>query len=110
MAVLTSLESMAERLPCRFPRIVAAGSRAALKQIEGDLDAVRLLLEQAIDEARDLSRTLSAANAELQRLYSEQAASARTAIRLAQTQQQVSALRDADRIRRELLQNVASYP
>jgi tetratricopeptide (TPR) repeat protein len=51
MAVLTSLESMAERLPCRFPRIVAVGSRAALKQIEGDLDAVRLLLEQAIELA-----------------------------------------------------------
>ena len=44
---------------------------------------------------------------ELERLYREQAAAARTAVRLAQTQQQVSALRDADRVRRELLQNVS---
>ncbi|TMC31858.1 MAG: hypothetical protein E6J32_02085 [Chloroflexi bacterium] len=51
MAVLTSLESMSERLPCRFPRIVVAGSRAALKQLEGDLEAVRRLLEEAIDLA-----------------------------------------------------------
>jgi two-component system, OmpR family, sensor histidine kinase KdpD len=58
-------------------------------------------------EARALSRTLAAANNELERLYREQAASARTAVRLAQTQQQVSALRDADRVRRELLQNVS---
>jgi len=38
-------------LPCRFPRIVVAGSRAALKQLEGDLEAVRRLLEEAIDLA-----------------------------------------------------------
>jgi K+-sensing histidine kinase KdpD len=58
-------------------------------------------------EARALSRTLSEANVELERLYRDQAAAARTAVRLAQIQQQVSALRDADRIRRELLQNVS---
>ncbi len=57
--------------------------------------------------ARALSRTLSEANIELERLYREQAAAARTAVRLAQTQQQVAALRDADRVRRELLQNVS---
>ncbi len=57
--------------------------------------------------ARALSRTLAEANVELERLYREQAAAARTAVRLAQTQQQVAALRDADRIRRELLQNVS---
>jgi K+-sensing histidine kinase KdpD len=57
--------------------------------------------------ARALSRTLSEANAELERLYREQASAARTAVRLAQTQQQVSALREADRVRRELLQNVS---
>jgi K+-sensing histidine kinase KdpD len=57
--------------------------------------------------SRALSRTLSGANVELERLYREQAAAARTAVRLAQVQQQVSALRDADRIRRELLQNVS---
>jgi K+-sensing histidine kinase KdpD len=58
-------------------------------------------------EARALSRTLRQANIELERLYREQAAAAKTAVRLAQIQQQVSALRDADRIRRELLQNVS---
>jgi K+-sensing histidine kinase KdpD len=58
-------------------------------------------------DARALSRTLSEANVELERLYREQAAAARTAVRLAQTQQQVSALREADRVRRELLQNVS---
>src|ERR1700686_2774968 len=57
--------------------------------------------------ARTLSRNLSEANAELERLYREQASAARTAVRLAQTQQQVSALREADRVRRELLQNVS---
>ena len=51
VAILTSLESTAQRLPCRFPRIVAAGGRAALKQIEGDLEAVKRLLEEAIDLA-----------------------------------------------------------
>jgi K+-sensing histidine kinase KdpD len=58
-------------------------------------------------DARALSRTLSDANIELERLYREQASAARTAVRLAQTQQQVSALREADRVRRELLQNVS---
>lgn len=58
-------------------------------------------------DARLLSTTLRQANVELERLYTEQAAAARTAVRLAQTQQQVSALRDADRVRRELLQNVS---
>src|SRR5439155_691656 len=47
-AIVTSLESMGERLPCRFPRIVALGSRAALKQIDGDLEAVHGLLGEAI--------------------------------------------------------------
>jgi DNA-binding CsgD family transcriptional regulator len=45
-AVLESLESMAERLPCRFPRVVALGSRAAL--IQDDAAASRRLLDDAI--------------------------------------------------------------
>jgi DNA-binding NarL/FixJ family response regulator len=53
IAVLTSLESMAERLPCRFPRIVVAGSRAAFKQLDGDTDAVMRLLTEAIDLAAE---------------------------------------------------------
>ena len=73
----------------------------------GAVGSVAALRRRSIIEARGLSRTLAAANTELERLYREQAASARTAVRLAQTQQQVSALRDADRVRRELLQNVS---
>jgi K+-sensing histidine kinase KdpD len=73
----------------------------------GAVGGVAALRRRAIDQARALSRTLAAANVELERLYREQAAAARTAVRLAQTQQQVSALRDADRVRRELLQNVS---
>lgn len=68
---------------------------------------VAALRRGAMIEAHRLTRTLAEANAELERLYREQAASARTAVRLAQTQQQISALRDADRVRRELLQNVS---
>src|SRR5437899_11416628 len=46
-AIVTSLESMGERLPCRSPRIVALGSRAALKPVDGDLQAVDRLLAAA---------------------------------------------------------------
>ena len=74
----------------------------------GAVGGVAALRRRSTIEARALSRTLAEANAELERLYREQAASAaKTAVRLAQIQQQVSALRDADRIRRELLQNVS---
>jgi K+-sensing histidine kinase KdpD len=69
--------------------------------------SVAALRRRAMIEARRLTRTLGEANTELERLYREQAASARTAVRLAQTQQQISALQDADRVRRELLQNVS---
>jgi DNA-binding NarL/FixJ family response regulator len=51
MAVLASLESMAQRLACRFPRIVAMGVRAALQP--GDPDASRRLLEGAIELATE---------------------------------------------------------
>jgi len=44
-AVLVSLDSMAERLPCRFPRIVALGARAALTQAEGEQ---KQLLDEAV--------------------------------------------------------------
>ena len=49
-AVLGSLDSMAERLPCRFPRIVALGARAALTQVEEDQQR---LLDEAIALATD---------------------------------------------------------
>ena len=58
-------------------------------------------------QAEALSRHLQQTNDELQRLYREQEQSARVAVRLAQAQQQVAGLREADRLRRELLQNVS---
>src|SRR5439155_5274156 len=50
-AVLVSLESMAERLPCRFPRVVALGGRAAL--VQNDPAAARRLLDEAIGLATE---------------------------------------------------------
>src|SRR5256885_10715917 len=50
-AVLESLESMAERLPCRFPRVVALGARAAL--VQNDPAAARRLLDEAIGLATE---------------------------------------------------------
>jgi K+-sensing histidine kinase KdpD len=73
----------------------------------GAVGGVAAQRRRSNNNARALSRTLSETNIELERLYQEQAAAARTAVRLAQTQQQVSALREADRVRRELLQNVS---
>jgi K+-sensing histidine kinase KdpD len=73
----------------------------------GAVGGVGALRRRSNIDARALSRTLGETNVELERLYRDQAAAARTAVRLAQTQQQVSALRDADRVRRELLQNVS---
>jgi DNA-binding CsgD family transcriptional regulator len=49
LSILASLDSMAERLPCKFPRIVALGARAALAQ--GDLEASNHLLDDAIELA-----------------------------------------------------------
>jgi K+-sensing histidine kinase KdpD len=73
----------------------------------GAVGGVGAMRRRSNIDARALSRTLGETNVELERLYRDQAAAARTAVRLAQTQQQVSALRDADRVRRELLQNVS---
>ncbi len=73
----------------------------------GAVGGVAALRRRSVLDAMALSRTLAETNIELERLYRDQAAAARTAVRLAQTQQQVSALRDADRVRRELLQNVS---
>jgi DNA-binding CsgD family transcriptional regulator len=52
-AVIASLETMAERLPCRFPRVVALGGRAAFTQAAGDLPATQRLLEEAIGLAAE---------------------------------------------------------
>ena len=53
LAVLGSLESVAKYLPCRFPRIVAVGARAAFKQAEGDLVGTRRLLDEAVELATE---------------------------------------------------------
>jgi DNA-binding NarL/FixJ family response regulator len=50
-AIIASLDSMAGHLPCRFPRVVAIGARAAFKQAEGDLVAAGQLLDEAIELA-----------------------------------------------------------
>jgi two-component system sensor histidine kinase KdpD len=72
--------------------------------VVGGLSSRRL---RAQLQAEALSRHLQQANDELERMYREQEQAARTAVRLAQAQQQVSGLREADRLRRELLQNVS---
>src|SRR5437868_2104650 len=51
-AVLESLESLAQRLPCRFPRVVALGSRAAFIE-KSDPPASRRLLDEAIGLATE---------------------------------------------------------
>lgn len=48
LGIIGTLESLAERLPCRFPRIVALGGRAAFTQGRGDVPATQSLLEQGI--------------------------------------------------------------
>jgi DNA-binding CsgD family transcriptional regulator len=47
MAVIARLERVAARLPCRFPRVVVAGARAALAQANGESAENARLLEQA---------------------------------------------------------------
>lgn len=58
-------------------------------------------------EAEALTRKLRVANDQLARLNREQADAAATAVRLAQTEQQVRVLEEGDRSRRELLANVS---
>jgi K+-sensing histidine kinase KdpD len=54
-----------------------------------------------------LGRQLREANMELVRLNKEQAAAAQAALRVARSEQQVRALQETDRLRRELLANVS---
>src|SRR6202171_3338918 len=54
-----------------------------------------------------LARDLQVANKELERLNHEQAEAAQVALRLAVTEQQVKALEESDRARREFLANVS---
>src|SRR6202521_5290019 len=62
---------------------------------------------RALLESEALARQLREVNAELIRLNKEQAEAAQAALRLARSEQQVRALQEADRLRRELLANVS---
>jgi two-component system sensor histidine kinase KdpD len=57
--------------------------------------------------AEALARQLQDANSELIRLNKEQAEAATAALRLARSEQQIKALQESDRLRRELLANVS---
>jgi K+-sensing histidine kinase KdpD len=58
-------------------------------------------------QAEALARQLQQVNTELVRLNKEQAESAQAALRLARSEQQIHALQETDRLRRELLANVS---
>ena len=62
---------------------------------------------QALLESEALARQLRDVNAELVRLNKEQAEAAQAALRLARSEQQIRALQESDRLRRELLANVS---
>ena len=62
---------------------------------------------QALLQSEALARQLQDANTELIRLNKEQAEAASAALRLARSEQQVRALQESDRLRRELLANVS---
>jgi two-component system sensor histidine kinase KdpD len=61
----------------------------------------------ALLQAQALARQLKQANTELIRLNKEQAEAAQAALRLARSEQQIQALQETDRLRRELLANVS---
>ena len=62
---------------------------------------------QALVRAEALTKQLREVNSELVRLNMEQAEAAQAALRLARSEQQINALRETDRLRRELLGNVS---
>jgi two-component system sensor histidine kinase KdpD len=62
---------------------------------------------RALVESEALTRQLREVNTELVRLNKEQAEAAQAAIRLARSEQQIHALQETDRLRRELLANVS---
>jgi K+-sensing histidine kinase KdpD len=61
----------------------------------------------ALLETEALARQLKSANTELIRLNQEQSEAATAALRLARSEQQIKALQESDRLRRELLANVS---
>jgi K+-sensing histidine kinase KdpD len=62
---------------------------------------------QALLQAEALARQLRDVNTELVRLNKEQAEASQAALRLARSEQQIRALQESDRLRRELLANVS---
>jgi K+-sensing histidine kinase KdpD len=62
---------------------------------------------RALLESEALARQLRDANTEMVRLNKEQAEAAQAALRLARSEQQIRALQETDRLRRELLANVS---
>lgn len=62
---------------------------------------------QALLQSEALARQLREANTELVRLNREQAEAAQAALRLARSEQQIHALQETDRLRRDLLANVS---
>ena len=62
---------------------------------------------RALVHAEALARNLRQTNAELARLNKEQAAAAQAALTVARSQEQIRALQEVDRSRRELLANVS---
>jgi K+-sensing histidine kinase KdpD len=62
---------------------------------------------RALMEAEALARQLRESNTELIRLNKEQAEAASAAVRLTRSEQQIQALHETDRLRRELLANVS---
>ncbi len=51
LRIIASLEQASQALPCRYPRIVVAGSRAAIAQLQGDRDASARFLEETVELA-----------------------------------------------------------
>jgi two-component system, OmpR family, sensor histidine kinase KdpD len=62
---------------------------------------------RALLESQALASQLRQVNAELVRLNKEQAEAAQSALRLVRSEQQIRALQEADRLRRELLANIS---
>ena len=77
---------------------------AATAGLVGALGSQR---RRAMLQAAALARDLRQTNTELARLNKEQAAAAQAALTLARSREQISALQEVDRARRELLANVS---
>ena len=77
---------------------------SATAGVVGVLASIR---RRALEDAKDLARQLTEANAELVRLNREQAETAQYEIRLARTEQQVKALQESEKAQQEMMANVS---